>query len=82
MISKNEMKNYFLRANYHALKSEFKHDFHEFTYMKPAFCTHCEGFVRENLIYFLVVIYIFFSISYLILREIFVEKLNTCKSFF
>jgi RAS guanyl-releasing protein 3 len=46
MISRNEMKNYFLRANYHALKSEFKHDFHEATYMKPTFCTHCEGFVR------------------------------------
>jgi RAS guanyl-releasing protein 3 len=45
VISKQEMKSYFLRANYHALKSEFKHDFHEVTYFKPTYCTHCDGFV-------------------------------------
>ena len=45
MISRAEMKNYFLRANYHALKSEFKHEFHETTYFKPVFCTHCDGFL-------------------------------------
>ena len=45
MISRAEMKNYFLRANYHALKSEFKHEFHETTYFKPAFCAHCDGFL-------------------------------------
>lgn len=46
MISKEEMKNYFLKANYQALRSEFKHEFHEATYFKPTFCTHCDGFVR------------------------------------
>jgi RAS guanyl-releasing protein 3 len=44
MISKIEMKAYFLKANfYSALKSEFKHDFHETTYFKLTFCTHCDG---------------------------------------
>ena len=46
MISRGEMKTYFLKANYHALKSEFKHDFHETTYFKPTFCTHCDGLVN------------------------------------
>jgi hypothetical protein len=50
MISKEEMKNYFLRANYHALKTEFKHDFTEATYFKPTFCTHCDGFVSSLII--------------------------------
>ena len=45
MISRAEMKNYFFRANHHALKSEFKHEFHETTYFKPAFCAHCDGFL-------------------------------------
>jgi hypothetical protein len=44
------MKNYFLRANHHALKSEFKHDFHETTYFKPSFCSYCDGFVSINFI--------------------------------
>ena len=43
MISKIEMKAYFLKANYNALKSEFKHEFHETTYFKLTFCTHCDG---------------------------------------
>jgi hypothetical protein len=46
MISKEEMKNYFLKANYQALRSEFRHDFHEITYFKPTFCNYCNGFVR------------------------------------
>ncbi len=45
MISREEMKNYFLKVNYHALKTEFKHDFDEHTYLKPTFCAHCKGFV-------------------------------------
>lgn len=45
MISKEEMKTYFLKANYQALRTEFKHDFHETTYFKPTFCNHCDGFV-------------------------------------
>jgi RAS guanyl-releasing protein 3 len=40
------MKSYFLRANYHALKSEFKHEFHETTFFKLTYCTHCDGLVR------------------------------------
>ncbi|GAB6024159.1 Ras guanyl-releasing protein 3 [Chamberlinius hualienensis] len=43
MISKSEMKNYFIRANCYALRSGFKHDFHETTYFKPTFCAHCTG---------------------------------------
>ncbi|XP_064601719.1 ras guanyl-releasing protein 3-like isoform X2 [Liolophura sinensis] len=43
MISKMEMKTYFIRANCHALRSSFKHDFHEATYFKPTFCIHCTG---------------------------------------
>ncbi|KAJ8308168.1 hypothetical protein KUTeg_013042 [Tegillarca granosa] len=43
MISKAEMKTYFNRANCHALRNSFKHDFHETTYFKPTFCIHCTG---------------------------------------
>ncbi|XP_021373157.1 ras guanyl-releasing protein 3-like isoform X2 [Mizuhopecten yessoensis] len=43
MISKAEMKTYFIRANCHALRKCFKHDFHEITYFKPTFCIHCTG---------------------------------------
>ncbi len=43
MISKKEMKTYFLKANYNALKSEFKHEFHETSYFKPTFCALCDG---------------------------------------
>ncbi|XP_049960625.1 ras guanyl-releasing protein 3-like isoform X1 [Schistocerca serialis cubense] len=43
MISKDEMKTYFIHANYHALKNGFKHEFHETTYFKPTFCSHCAG---------------------------------------
>ena len=43
MISKGEMRSYFLRAKYHDLKGEFKHEFHETTYFKPTFCVHCTG---------------------------------------
>ncbi|GFO32305.1 ras guanyl-releasing protein 3 [Plakobranchus ocellatus] len=43
MISKREMKSYFIRANSHALRNSFKHAFHETTYFKPTFCIHCTG---------------------------------------
>ncbi|GLH03754.1 Guanine nucleotide-releasing factor 2 [Gryllus bimaculatus] len=43
MISQEEMKKYFVHANCHALKSGFKHEFHETTYFKPTFCAHCAG---------------------------------------
>lgn len=43
MISKTEMKTYFIRANCHSLRSNFKHDFHEKTYFQPTFCIHCTG---------------------------------------
>lgn len=43
MISKVEMKTYFVRANSHALRNSFKHAFHETTYFKPTFCIHCTG---------------------------------------
>uniref|UniRef100_A0A1I8J6W1 Ras guanyl-releasing protein 3 n=2 Tax=Macrostomum lignano TaxID=282301 RepID=A0A1I8J6W1_9PLAT len=43
MISKTELNDYFIRANSHALKSSFKHDFHETSYFKPTFCDRCTG---------------------------------------
>ncbi|XP_019642508.1 PREDICTED: ras guanyl-releasing protein 3-like isoform X1 [Branchiostoma belcheri] len=43
MISKEEMKMYFIRANCHALSSGFRHDFVETTYFKPTYCEHCSG---------------------------------------
>ncbi|ELT99497.1 hypothetical protein CAPTEDRAFT_154022 [Capitella teleta] len=43
MISRAEMKTYFIRANCHALRRCFKHNFHELTYFKPTFCIHCTG---------------------------------------
>ncbi|XP_013386601.1 ras guanyl-releasing protein 3 isoform X2 [Lingula anatina] len=43
MISKAEMKTYFVRANCHALRNSFKHAFHETTYFKPTYCVHCTG---------------------------------------
>jgi len=46
MISKSEMKTYFIRANSHALRKCFKHAFHETTYFRPTFCIHCTGLVR------------------------------------
>lgn len=45
MISKAEMKTYFFKANCHVLQNSFKHEFHETTYLKPTFCTHCTGLV-------------------------------------
>lgn len=46
MISKAEMTSYFIRANCHAMRKCFKHNFHETTYFKPTFCIHCTGLVR------------------------------------
>lgn len=43
MISKEEMREYFIRANCPAFRNGFKHDFHETTYFKPTYCTHCTG---------------------------------------
>lgn len=37
------MQTYFLKANHQALKNEFKHDFHEWTYYKPTYCILCDG---------------------------------------
>jgi hypothetical protein len=52
MLSKEEMKTYFLKANYIALKSEFNHQFHEMTYFKPTFCALCDrllwGLIRQG----------------------------------
>lgn len=51
MISKAEMKTYFFKANCHVLQNSFKHEFHETTYLKPTFCTHCTGLVSFRLHY-------------------------------
>lgn len=50
MISKAEMKTYFFKANCHVLQNSFKHEFHETTYLKPTFCTHCTGLVSFSII--------------------------------
>lgn len=42
------MKKYFIHANCHALKSGFKHEFHETTYFKPTYCAHCAGLVSSK----------------------------------
>ena len=54
MISKAEMKTYFIRANCHALRNSFKHAFHEITYFKPTFCIHCTGLVSIHVTPFVV----------------------------
>jgi len=46
------MKKYFIHANCHALKSGFKHEFHETTYFKPTFCVHCAGLVSSKALIF------------------------------
>ncbi|XP_067136538.1 ras guanyl-releasing protein 3-like [Centruroides vittatus] len=43
MISKEEMKKYFLQANSRTLRTIFQHDFHETTYFRPTFCARCTG---------------------------------------
>jgi hypothetical protein len=80
------MKNYFLRANHHALKSEFKHEFHETTYFKPSFCSYCDGFVRINfiknvafftnamIVLYIILILLLIYVTYEILRNDFLDK--------
>jgi hypothetical protein len=46
VISKEEMKNYFLKVNCQNLTKEFSHAFQETTYFTPTFCYHCGGLVR------------------------------------
>uniref|UniRef100_A0A671QAB7 Ras guanyl-releasing protein 3-like n=1 Tax=Sinocyclocheilus anshuiensis TaxID=1608454 RepID=A0A671QAB7_9TELE len=51
LISKDEMMAYFLRANpllQCKMGPGFIHNFHEMTYLKPTFCEHCAGFVRQR----------------------------------
>ncbi|XP_028408961.1 ras guanyl-releasing protein 3-like [Dendronephthya gigantea] len=43
VVTKEEMKSYFLKANYRALGRDFIHNFQETTYLTPSFCEHCGG---------------------------------------
>ena len=45
VVTKDEMKAYFLKANYRALGRDFIHNFQETTYLTPNFCEHCGGVV-------------------------------------
>ena len=45
VVTKEEMKAYFLKANYRALGRDFIHNFQETTYLAPNFCEHCGGMV-------------------------------------
>lgn len=47
VISREEMKNYFMKAHCHELSKGFSHTFQETTYFTPTFCDHCAGMVRN-----------------------------------
>lgn len=50
VISREEMKNYFIKAHCHELSKGFSHTFQETTYFTPTFCDHCAGMVRKGFI--------------------------------
>ena len=47
VISREEMKNYFIKAHCLELSKGFSHTFQETTYFTPTFCDHCAGMVRN-----------------------------------
>ncbi|KAK3730255.1 hypothetical protein QZH41_019084, partial [Actinostola sp. cb2023] len=46
VITKEEMKNYFLKVNSQNLSREFSHNFQETTYFTVTLCHHCGGVLR------------------------------------
>lgn len=53
-ISKSEMKAYFIKVNKQSMefRREFKHNFHETTFLTPTICAHCDkllwGVIRQG----------------------------------
>ncbi|XP_046859806.1 ras guanyl-releasing protein 3-like [Xenia sp. Carnegie-2017] len=43
VVTKEEMKAYFLKANFRALGRDFVHNFQETTYLTRSYCEHCGG---------------------------------------
>ena len=59
VISREEMRNYFIKANCQELTKGFSHNFQETTYFTPTFCDHCGGMVRNYFACSLIILFYF-----------------------